>query len=136
MITLRVVGLLYLISGLWCALNAGLAGRYVGYDMSSDIAQAEFVTVYGGLQVGLGIAMILGSLKKAAITGTLLVAFVFSFTLAAARLISVTMYPSIIAETGVWFMAKLEIAMAIALGFAFYRNGNKVVAPQGTMIAQ
>lgn len=136
MITLRVVGLLYFISGLWCALNAGLAGSYVGYDMSSDIAQAEFVTVYGGLQVGLGIAMILGSLKTSTISGTLLVAFVFSLTLAAARLISVTMYPSIIAETGVWFMAKLELVMAIALGFAFYKNGHKVTAPQGTMIPQ
>lgn len=126
MITLRVIGLLYLISGLWCAFKAGMAGVYVGYDMTSDIAQAEFVTVYGGLQVGLGVAMILGSLKKETFSGTLLVAFVFAFTLASARLMSIAMYPSVIEEVGVLMMASLEIAMAIALGFVLFKQGQKI----------
>jgi hypothetical protein len=52
---LTAVGLLYLGLGLWCAWDPGSTSRTVGFELLGGSGQSEFVTVYGGLEVGLAL---------------------------------------------------------------------------------
>ena len=40
--------------GLWCALASERAARSVGFTFTSPAGRCEFITVYGGLELGLG----------------------------------------------------------------------------------
>ncbi len=57
MTLLRVIGGLYLLSGFWCLLRPMLAAGFLDFEFVSDAGLAEFVSVYGGLQIGIGVAM-------------------------------------------------------------------------------
>lgn len=81
MISLRVVGILYLLSGLWCASQAELSANFLGFALTSLLAHSEFFSVYGGLQVGLGVAMLGASFRRTYIEAALYFAYVFSMTL-------------------------------------------------------
>lgn len=121
MIVLRIVAGLYLISGLWCLFQTELAASYVGYTVTGTSGMAEFFTVYGGIQLGLGLALLLGSLKQSYQEASLFFGFVVSATLIAARLISFIVYPEALDYLGAWMMAELEGAIAIVLGVAYFR---------------
>jgi predicted RND superfamily exporter protein len=49
--------MLYLLSGLWCTFQYQLAAKYVGYVLVENRAVVEFLSVYGGIQVGLALAV-------------------------------------------------------------------------------
>lgn len=85
MIHLLVVGSLYLLSGIWCTWQPDLASDYLGFELLSGVARSEFLSVYGGLQCGLAIAMILSALRSSYIEAALFFALVFSVVLQAFR---------------------------------------------------
>lgn len=89
MLAFRSVGILYLLSGFWCGLRPELAAEFLGFQFSHLAAKAEFFSVYGGLQVGIAMAILACSM----IPGYLLVAsffaFIVSFGLFCFRLLSV-----------------------------------------------
>lgn len=131
---LRIVAGLYLLSGVWCLLRPELAASYVGYEVSGVAATAEFFTVYGGIQLGLGIAMLLGSFKQAFQEATLFLGMVFSVTLIGTRLISFIIYPDALDHVGAWLMAELEALIALALGVAYYRTAYRQQAMRSSMV--
>ena len=47
MLVFRGVGILYLLSGLWCALKPELAAEFLGLHFSTSAGKAEFFSVYG-----------------------------------------------------------------------------------------
>ena len=134
MIILRIVAGLYLLSGLWCLLRPELAAAYVGYDVSGGVAKAEFFTVYGGIQLGLGIAMLLGSFKEGFQEATLFLGVVFSVTLIVTRLLSFVIYPDALDHVGAWLMAELEGFIAVALGLSYHRSVHRQQVMRSSMI--
>ncbi|WP_231882933.1 hypothetical protein, partial [Oleiphilus sp. HI0132] len=74
----RIVGILYLASGLWCAINPTLSASFLGINFQSEMGLAEFFSVYGGLQVGIGCAMILSSFYKPYLEGAVFFAAIVS----------------------------------------------------------
>lgn len=52
---LAIVGAVYLALGLWCAAAPQQTSRAVGYTLKPGQGESEFVTVYGGLEVALGL---------------------------------------------------------------------------------
>ncbi|QDT92648.1 DUF4345 family protein [Gimesia algae] len=54
-IFLTVVGLVYLLLALWCSVDPASASRSVGFILESGSGQSEFLVVYGGLELALGI---------------------------------------------------------------------------------
>jgi hypothetical protein len=71
-IFLAVVGVLYLSLGIWCAVSPQHTSQVVGFDLKPGSGQSEFLTVYGGLEFGLGLAFLLPLLRPDATTGILL----------------------------------------------------------------
>ncbi|WP_426416234.1 DUF4345 family protein [Aestuariirhabdus sp. LZHN29] len=119
MTILRLIGALYLLSGVWCLLAPKLASGYLGYGALSPAAQAEFFTVYGGLQTGLGVAMLWCSLIQPARAGALLFATLFSAILALSRLISILNANTPNEHT---LLLALELSIAAALIYSCYRD--------------
>lgn len=90
---LRLVGLLYLSSGVWCVLNPVESATFLGFSFS-NLGIAEFYSVYGGLQLGIGLAMILSSLNEHYFPGGLFFALVLSCGLLMFRVIAMLQFGS------------------------------------------
>lgn len=110
----RVFGFLYFISGIWCVIQLDAAAGFLGFTMENNSAKAEFFSVYGGLQVGLGLAMLLTSFIERYLEASLFFSWVFSFTLALFRLISFLVF-GVIDD----FIPMLVFEMIIALGLVW-----------------
>lgn len=109
--TLRTVGLIYLLSGIWCALKPELAAGFLGFSLT-PAGRSEFFAVYGGLQVGIALAMIMSSLHKGYIEGALYFSLVLSAGLLGFRLLGMGM---IEANSGLMAMAILEAVFVAVL---------------------
>jgi hypothetical protein len=115
---LRSIGILYLLSGLWCALNPQVASEFLGY-MITNVGLSEFFAVYGGLQVGLGVAMLVASIKTEYIEASLLFASITSLGLLVFRLIALVRFD---ASEGIVAMVILEAVIVIVLGLQYRKS--------------
>jgi hypothetical protein len=115
---LRSIGILYLLSGLWCALNPQVASDFLGY-MLTNVGLSEFFAVYGGLQVGLGVAMLIASIKTEYIEASLLFASITSLGLLVFRLIALVRFD---ASEGIVAMVILEAVIVIVLGLQYRKS--------------
>ncbi|MCL6416046.1 glycerol-3-phosphate acyltransferase [Aestuariirhabdus sp. Z084] len=123
MIILRLMGCLYLASGLWCAAQPELSATYLGLGTLNEQGLAEFFSVYGGLQIGLGAAMLLGSFYQTYQPGALLFSALFSTSLALCRLISLIQYNTF--STQLPFLL-LESVIAMLLVYVLIRHNNNI----------
>ncbi len=119
MIVLRVVGSLYLLSGVWCLARPGLASGFLAIQFASPAGLAEFISVYGGLQIGLGLAMWWVPKESMQMLAALRYTTVVSSALFSARLwsmISVSVTPALLA------MAVLEGVLVALLLMALQKH--------------
>jgi|TARA_R110002096_G_scaffold417745_2_gene621510 hypothetical protein len=54
-IFLAMTGLIYLLLALWCSLDPVSTSRSVGFSLQAGSGQSEFLVVYGGLELALGL---------------------------------------------------------------------------------
>ncbi|QDV73941.1 hypothetical protein [Botrimarina mediterranea] len=52
---LYVLAILYIGLGIWCAVAPSTTSKKVGFERIGEAGRSEFMTVYGGLEVGMGI---------------------------------------------------------------------------------
>lgn len=57
-ILLGLVGGLYVLLGLYCSVLPARASKTVGFDLVGGSGRSEFLTVYGGLEVGMGLVFL------------------------------------------------------------------------------
>ena len=55
---LSAVGIAYVGLGLWCAAMPRISSEAVGFKLQPGQGQSEFLTVYGGLEVSLGLVFL------------------------------------------------------------------------------
>ena len=58
-IFLAVVGAAYLLLAVWCMLRPSQTAQSVGFSLTPGSGQSEFLVVYAGLELGLGIVFLL-----------------------------------------------------------------------------
>jgi hypothetical protein len=58
-IFLVVVGLLYASLAIWCSADPKTTSEKVGFQLQPGSGQSEFVTVYGGLEMGMAIIFLM-----------------------------------------------------------------------------
>ncbi len=119
MITLIVIGAIYVVLGIWCTVTPRAAAKAVGFELPGPGGMSEFITVYGGIEVGLGLAMILTALDPQLRRGGLAFALVFSAMLPLFRLPTVIVLP--VPRSCYWLLA-VEITLAVALLIAWFRR--------------
>ena len=54
-----VVGLMYLSLGMWCAISPEKTSAVVGFELIGGAGMSEFLTVYGGPEIGMGMIFLL-----------------------------------------------------------------------------
>ena len=64
---LALVGALYLMLAVWCAITPTSTSQSVGFRLEGGSGQSEFLVVYGGLELALGL-IFLWPLWQAAVT--------------------------------------------------------------------
>ena len=119
MIIFNLIALLYLVSGLWCTFYAERSMAFLGYESSSSHTISEFITVYGGIQLGVGLAMLMANVWPQYYGGTLMFATVFSVVLILTRIATLLTYGFF--EQGN-LMAGLELVIAVGLIVLFVRH--------------
>lgn len=72
MIFLIVNGVLYLALGIWCAALPGTTSQAVGFNLASNGGKSEFITVYGGLEVSMGLFFLFCAFYKPTAGGDLI----------------------------------------------------------------
>lgn len=55
---LALVGIIYIVLAIWCAVAPEATSQSVGFILKSGSGQSEFLTVYGGLELALGIVFL------------------------------------------------------------------------------
>lgn len=119
-IVLAVVGILYLILGMWCAIAPTKTSQFVGFNLMPGGGQSEYFTVYGGFEVALGIILLVPFLKPETTATILLVGLILHATLVVFRSISLVLYSGIPGST--WGLAAAEWVLLIAFAAAWWNH--------------
>lgn len=117
--SLRAIGGLYVLSALWCIVSLDVSANSLGFGFLNPAAQVEYFSVYGGLQLGLGIAMIAVSFKPPLLMGGLFFSVVFSWVLAVSRIVGLLLYPT---SPLMWALLMLEACIALALSYSWKKH--------------
>ncbi|WP_283789218.1 hypothetical protein QNI23_015140 [Bermanella sp. WJH001] len=117
--TIRAVGVLYILSALWCMFRLELSAQGLGFGLLTPGAMIEYFSVYGGLQLGLGLAMIGVTFKPGMFLGGLFFSLIFSWVLAASRVVGLALYEP---NGLMWGLLVLEGAIALALSYTWYKT--------------
>lgn len=92
---LALIGILYIGLGLWCALQPATTSATVGFVLQPGAGQSEFLTVYGGLEVGLGIAFLLPLIQPAWERSTLVQCLCLHGAIVAFRTVGFVLFPNL-----------------------------------------
>lgn len=110
--TLRVIGAIYILSAFWCLFQLEETSASLGFGFLQAAAKLEYLSVYVGLQLGLGVAMLLVARQPMLLPGGVYFSFIFSSILAVVRLIGVLTLP----HNGLMLtLFALELLIALAL---------------------
>lgn len=108
---LSLVGVLYLALSIWCSFDARTTSAKVGFDLQGDTGRSEFLTVYGGLEFGLGLLFLLPWFWPTSEGVILGACFLIHASLVVFRSASLFLYPEVARMT--WNLAAGEWAIAI-----------------------
>lgn len=109
---LRIVGAVYVLSSLWCMFQPELSSKALGFEFTHKAALTEYFSVYGGLQLGLGLAMLFSSYKDKLLIGAVFFSCVFSFVLCLSRIVGIIIHSS---NELMWILFILELVIACLL---------------------
>jgi hypothetical protein len=113
---LGVVGLLYAGLAAYCAVAPGKAAETVGFELKGGSGRSEFLTVYGGLELGLGLVLLIPAIANRSTREALLACLVIHACLVVTRGISFAMFDDIRASTyklaaGEWAILLASLAV-------------------------
>lgn len=121
---LGLVGIAYLALGVWCAVQPVATSEAVGFTLRRGAGESEFLTVYGGLECGLGLAFLWPALFRGDCQPALRLCLLLHGSLVTFRGLSFCLYREIPAMTyglaavewiiflgawGFWWRANSEI---------------------------
>lgn len=98
-IFLALVGAAYLALAAWCALMPNSTSNSVGFTLQAGAGQSEFLTVYGGLQVAIGLAFLWPLYRPSDVTPSLFLCLLIHGCLVAFRSVSFALYSGFSATT-------------------------------------
>ena len=120
-----VVGIMYLFLGVWCAISPDKTSGIVGFELIGGSGKSEFITVYGGLEIGMAMILILPIIHQRFLEYSLLACLLIHVNLVLFRTLSFICYSEISSGTyklaiGEWFIFLLSLILYWKL-----RNFNK-----------
>ena len=74
--------------GIWCSVSPATTSAKVGFDLQAGAGQSEFLTVYGGLEIGIALILLIGVFKKSFMQHAVITSVVLHGSLVVFRTIS------------------------------------------------
>lgn len=96
---LALVGTTYIALGIWCAVAPEKTSKTVGFTLTPGSGQSEFLTVYGGLEVALGLLFLWPFIKSDEIAFPLAACLVVHLCLVLFRTIGFFVYSGFASTT-------------------------------------
>lgn len=125
-IYLALNAILYVVLAAWCTLLPGRTSEAIGFAFTKAAARSEYITVYGGLELGMGIFFALAVFVPGLRPGAIV------FALAAYGCLAVFRVATLLAIEGVgrfpFFMLAIELPMALVAAWLTFRAGGAAAA--------
>ena len=118
-LALAVCGLLYVYLGVWCAVSPAHTSKAVGFELIGPNGKSEFLTVYCGLEIGMGLLFLLPLLRPDLTEGALWGCLLIHAGIVACRTASFLMFSGISGMTislarGEWVILLAALGLLIA----------------------
>ena len=116
-IFLAMVGTAYLLLAGWCTFRPGQTSQSVGFSLTQGSGQSEFLVVYGGLELGLGVVFLLPLFNPERTEFALLVCLILHACLVLFRTLGFLVFSGIQSTTYVlagveWFIFLGSLALS------------------------
>lgn len=98
-IFLAIVGVAYLVLSAWCSLATAQTSHAVGFTLQPGSGQSEYLTVYGGLQLALGLTFLWPLYRPSEVAFPLFLCLLIHGSLVTFRTASFILYTGIPATT-------------------------------------
>ncbi|XAM01489.1 DUF4345 family protein [Phycisphaeraceae bacterium D3-23] len=113
-------GVLYIALAAWCTIAPSKTATAIGFGIENSSAKSEYLTVYGGLELGMGLFFLLAAWRTGMVEAGLWFAALSYAALAIYRLITVATMNDLSAF--IYTLVIFEPAMAILSGVLLARN--------------
>lgn len=115
---LTIVGVAYAGLAIWCSLFPKQTSAIVGFDLKPGSGQSEFLTVYGGLEMGLAILFLWPLLRPEHTAFALFACLAVHACLVVFRTIGFFAYPGI--ASGTYQLAAVEWLIFLVAAYCYF----------------
>jgi hypothetical protein len=119
-IFLAIVGAAYVLLAAWCAVAPGQTSKSVGFELQPGSGQSEYLVIYGGLQLALGLVFLWPLVRPQEVAFPLLACLIVHACLVLFRMASFALYGNISSTT--YFLSGVEWAILLGAAFCFWRR--------------
>ena len=112
---LTIVSLLYFVLAMWCTFSPAETSQKIGFTLNGGSGKSEYMTVYGGLEFGLALVLIVFAWRPAMVSEGVLICVLIHAALVLFRTVSLFWFSDI--EPMTWKLAAGEWAILL-LGLA------------------
>lgn len=119
-IFLAVIGLVYVGLSIWCAFMPERTSKAVGFTLDRGAGQSEFLTVYGGLEMALGLLFLWPLFKPDQVAFPLLACLVVHLCLVSFRSAGFVLFSGI--PTTTYYLAATEWIVFLAAAGLWWRD--------------
>ena len=120
-IFLAVVGVAYLLLAAWCSFRPSQTSQSVGFSLTPGSGQSEFLVVYGGMELGMGIVFLLPLLDAGGSSFALSTCLIVHACLVLFRCASFVLYSGIQMTT--YILASVEWLIFLgSLALSYWRS--------------
>ena len=116
---LAIVGVAYIALAVWCSVAPGKTSQAVGFDLQPGSGQSEFLVVYGGLELALGILFLLPQLRNEQTLFSLQACLIVHAGLVVFRSIGFITFTGVGAKT--YFLAAVEWTIFVTAFVLWWR---------------
>ena len=105
-IFLAIVGAIYILLAFWCMAQPEKTAGSLGLSLKPGSGQSEYFTVYGGMQLALGLFFLAPLVRPETLPMALLISLVFHGCLVLCRTVSFALFGGV--ENPTWYFAASE----------------------------
>ncbi|WP_425615565.1 DUF4345 family protein [Anatilimnocola sp. NA78] len=120
---LAVVGAAYIALAAWCAISPTQTANSVGYTFRSGSGMSEYMTVYGGLQLGLGLFFLWPMLRPEQFFTVLMACLLVHGCIVLFRVPSLLLVSGI--ERTTYFLVATEVTILVLSLWRFVMTGER-----------
>ncbi len=114
-VILALIGAMYIALAVWCSVQPERTSNTVGFQLRPGSGQSEFLTIYGGLELALGLAFLAPLVRQEYLPYSLLLCLIVHASLVAFRSAGFLMFSDIARTT--YYLAAAEWGLLLIVAW-------------------